>query len=89
MEASGVIWEGSDSFPIVEEIEAKKRGIRCAVYSKLLKLTRMLMKKYREGQRELQWVFVDLRKSLRQGFILFYLYIYPPNSQESDGGANT
>ena len=22
-------------------------------------------------------------------FILFYLYIYPPDSQESDGGANT
>ena len=37
--ASGVIGEGLDSFPIVEEIEAKKRGIRCVVYSKLLKLT--------------------------------------------------
>ena len=37
--ASRVIGEGSDSFPIVEEIEAKKRGIRCAVYSKPLKLT--------------------------------------------------
>ena len=37
---SGVIGEGSDNFPIVEEIEAKKRGIRCAVYSKLLKLTK-------------------------------------------------
>ena len=22
-------------------------------------------------------------------FILFYLYSYPPDSQESDGGANT
>ena len=22
-------------------------------------------------------------------FFLFYLYIYPPDSQESDGGANT
>ena len=39
MKASGVIGEGSDSFPIVEEFEAKKRGIRCAVYYKLLKLT--------------------------------------------------
>ena len=37
--AIGVIGEGSDSFPIVEKIEAKKRGIRCAVYSKPLKLT--------------------------------------------------
>ena len=37
--ASGVIGEGSDSFPIVEEIEAKKRGIR----SKLLKLTLMIL----------------------------------------------
>ena len=37
--ASDVIGEGSDSFPIVEEIEAKKRGIRCVVYSKPLKLT--------------------------------------------------
>ena len=37
--ASGVIEEGSDSFPIVEEIDAKKRGICCAVYSKPLKLT--------------------------------------------------
>ena len=41
--ASGVIGEGSDSFPIVEEIEAKKRGIRCAVYSKPLKLTASLL----------------------------------------------
>ena len=44
--ASGVIGEGSDSFPIVEEIEAKKRGINCAIDSKLLKLTlfnRLLM----------------------------------------------
>ena len=40
--ASGVIGEGSDSFPIVEEIEAKKRGIRCAVCSKLLKLTTII-----------------------------------------------
>ena len=39
MKASGVIGEGSDSFPIVEEIEAKKRGIRCVVCIKLLKLT--------------------------------------------------
>ena len=39
MKASGVIVEGSDSFPIVEEVEAKKRGMRCAVYYKLLKLT--------------------------------------------------
>ena len=39
VKASGVIEEGSDSFPIVEEIEAKKRGFRCAVYIKLLKLT--------------------------------------------------
>ena len=39
MKASGVIGEDSDSFPIVEEIKAKKRGIRCAVYIKLLKLT--------------------------------------------------
>ena len=39
VKASGVIGEGSDSFPIVEEFEAKKREIRCAVYCKLLKLT--------------------------------------------------
>ena len=43
VKASGVIGEGSDSFPIVEEIEAKKRGIRCAVYIKLLKLTAITM----------------------------------------------
>ena len=45
--ASGVIGEGSDSFPIVEEIEAKKRGIRSAVYSKLLKLTNRLIERFR------------------------------------------
>ena len=28
---------------------------------------RMLMEKYREGQRELHCVFVDLEKALRQG----------------------
>ena len=39
MKASGVIGKGSDSFPIVKKIEAKKRGIRCAVYYKPLKLT--------------------------------------------------
>ena len=39
MKTIGVIGEGSDSFPIVEEFEAKKREIRCAVYFKLLKLT--------------------------------------------------
>ena len=39
VKASGVIGEGSDSFPIVEEFEAKKRGICCGVYFKLLKLT--------------------------------------------------
>ena len=39
MKARDVIGEGSDSFPIVEEFEAKKRGIRCSVYCKLLKLT--------------------------------------------------
>ena len=39
MKASGVIGKGSDGFPIVWRIEAKKRGIRCAVYIKLLKLT--------------------------------------------------
>ena len=37
--ASGVIGEGSDSFLIVEEFEATKRAIRCAVYCKLSKLT--------------------------------------------------
>ena len=26
---------------------------------------------------------------MRHSFYLFYLYIYPPNSQESDGSANT
>ena len=26
---------------------------------------------------------------LSQFIYLFYLYIYPPDSQESDGGANT
>ena len=36
VKASSVIGEGLDSFPIVEEFEAKKRGIRCAVYCKLL-----------------------------------------------------
>ena len=40
VKASGVNGEGSDSFPIVEEFEAKKRGIRCAVCCKLLKLTK-------------------------------------------------
>ena len=39
MKASGVIGKGSDSFPRVEGFEAKKRGICCAVYYKLLKLT--------------------------------------------------
>ena len=39
VKASGVIGEGSDSFPIVEEFEAKKSGIPCAVYCKILKLT--------------------------------------------------
>ena len=39
MKDSGVIGEGSHSFPIVKEFEAKKRGIRCDVYCKLLKLT--------------------------------------------------
>ena len=39
MKASGVIGEGSNSFPILEEFEAKKKGIRCAVYCKPLKLT--------------------------------------------------
>ena len=39
MKASGVIGEGSNSFPIAKEFEAKKRGIRCAIYCKLLKLT--------------------------------------------------
>ena len=32
-------WEGLDSFPIIEEFEARKRGIRFAVYCKLLQLT--------------------------------------------------
>ena len=74
---------------------------------------RMLMEKYREGQRELHCVFVDLEKAydrvpweelwyymkksgivekyVRLIFILFYFYfyIYLPDSQESDGGANT
>ena len=39
VKASGVIWKGSNSFSIVEEFKDKKRGIRYAVYSKLLKLT--------------------------------------------------
>ena len=39
MKVSGVIGEGSDSFTIIEEFEAKKRGISCAVYFKFLKLT--------------------------------------------------
>ena len=39
VKASGVIGEGSQSFPILEKFEAKKRGIFCAVYRKLLKLT--------------------------------------------------
>ena len=43
MKASGVIGEGSDSFPIVEEFEVKKRRICCAVYCKLLKLTDSLL----------------------------------------------
>ena len=31
-----------------------------------------------------------LRKVLPSGYVFyFYLYIYPPDSQESDGGANT
>ena len=32
--------------------------------------------------------FVKVRPLLDL-FILFYLYFYPPDSQESDGGANT
>ena len=40
VKASGVIGEGSDSFHRVEEFEAKKREIRCAVYCKHSKLTR-------------------------------------------------
>ena len=39
VKATDVIGEGLDSFPIVEKFEAKKRGIRCAVYFKLWKLT--------------------------------------------------
>ena len=39
MKVSDVIREGLDSFTIVKEIEAKKRGICCAVYFKFLKLT--------------------------------------------------
>ena len=45
--ASGMIGEGSDSFPIVEEIEAKKRGIRCAVYSKLGSVVEWLKRRTR------------------------------------------
>ena len=37
--ARGVIREGSEIFPIVEEFEVNKREIRCADYCKLLKLT--------------------------------------------------
>ena len=40
VKASGVIGEGSDNCLIVEEFKAKKRGICCAVYGKLLKLKR-------------------------------------------------
>ena len=40
--ASDVIGKGSDSFPIIEEIEAKKRGIRCAVYSRRRRRRRRL-----------------------------------------------
>ena len=32
---------------------------------------------------------VQYDKSIFYLFVLFYLYIYPPDSQESDGGANT
>ena len=45
VKASGVIGEGSNSFPIVEEFEAKKRGVCCAVCCKLLKLTIIKTKK--------------------------------------------
>ena len=31
VKASCVIGEGSDSFPMVEEFEAKKKGIRCGL----------------------------------------------------------
>ena len=39
VKASGVIGESSDSFPVVKEFEEQKRGIRCAVYYKLFKIT--------------------------------------------------
>ena len=43
MKASGVIGESSDSFPIVEKFKEKKRGIRCAVYFKLFKITSLVV----------------------------------------------
>ena len=31
--------------------------------------------------------YIALKRDFRNLFFLFYLYIYPPDSQESDGGA--
>ena len=39
VKASGVTGENSDSFPTVQELEEKKRGIRCAVYRKIFKIS--------------------------------------------------
>ena len=36
-----------------------------------------------------QQSLISLSKRFDLFFYLFYLYIYPPDSQESDGGANT
>ena len=65
--ASGVIGEGSDSFPIVEEIEAKKRGIRCAVHSKLLKLTDGLIESISKEERTV--LGADLNGHVSEGNI--------------------
>ena len=35
------------------------------------------------------WFFFDVQCSYLNLEYLFYRYIYPPDSQESDGGANT
>ena len=38
----------------------------------------------------LQRLLIDIKPQSKGSFIIFfYLYFYPPDSQESDGGANT
>ena len=64
-----MIGEGSDSFLIVEEMEAKKRGIRCAVCSKLLKLT---IPRSVSGDAKILLSACNLTLYVRAGFSAFF-----------------